>query len=113
MKIKTAELTGHALDYAVAKCERWLRETTEDDYISWVLEDGEGEFSYGPSSCWSQGGPIIEREQIDLYCNREGQWLAAPQQGIEYMGPTPLIAAMRCYVASKLGDTVDVPEELL
>ncbi len=29
------------------------------------------------------------------------------------MGPTPLIAAMRCYVASKLGDEVDIPEELL
>jgi hypothetical protein len=28
-------------------------------------------------------------------------------------GPTPLIAAMRCYVASKLGDEVDVPEELM
>jgi hypothetical protein len=27
-------------------------------------------------------------------------------------GPTPLIAAMRCYVASRLGDEVDVPEEL-
>lgn len=29
-----------------------------------------------------------------------------------YFGPTPLIAAMRCYVASKLGDEVEVPEEL-
>lgn len=28
-------------------------------------------------------------------------------------GPTPLIAAMRCYVASKLGDEVEIPEELL
>lgn len=28
-------------------------------------------------------------------------------------GPTPLIAAMRCYVASKLGDEVDIPEELI
>jgi hypothetical protein len=25
----------------------------------------------------------------------------------------PLIAAMRCHVASKLGDTVDIPEELV
>jgi hypothetical protein len=28
-------------------------------------------------------------------------------------GPTLLIAAMRCFVASKLGDTIDIPEELL
>ena len=27
-------------------------------------------------------------------------------------GPTPLIAAMRCYVSGKLGDEVDIPEEL-
>jgi len=27
-------------------------------------------------------------------------------------GPTPLIAAMRCFVASKLGEEVDVPQEL-
>jgi hypothetical protein len=30
----------------------------------------------------------------------------------EEEGPTPLIAAMRCYVASKLGDYIDIPEEL-
>ena len=28
-------------------------------------------------------------------------------------GKTPLIAAMRCYVESKLGSEVDIPEELL
>ena len=27
-------------------------------------------------------------------------------------GPTPLIAAMRCYVASKLGDEIEIPTEL-
>jgi hypothetical protein len=35
--------------------------------------------------------------------------------GVTYLrfGDTPLIAAMRCFVASKLGDEVDVPEKLL
>jgi hypothetical protein len=28
-------------------------------------------------------------------------------------GPTPLITAMRCYVTAKLGDEVEIPEELL
>ena len=27
-------------------------------------------------------------------------------------GPTPLVAAMRCYVASRLGDEVEISEEL-
>jgi len=30
----------------------------------------------------------------------------------ELTGPTPLIAATRCYVASKLGDDIEIPEEL-
>jgi hypothetical protein len=34
------------------------------------------------------------------------------KHNIQTDGPTPLIAAMRCYVASKLGDEIDIPEEL-
>jgi len=45
-------------------------------------------------------------------------WIALPanaefSEEAYQEGDTPLIAAMRCYVASKLGDEVDVPEELL
>jgi hypothetical protein len=40
-------------------------------------------------------------------------WYATNRKGAYGLGPTPLIAVMRCYVASKLGDTVDIPEELL
>jgi len=73
-----------------------------------------------PSTAWSQGGPIIERidgfelkrwvyARDDLKCeahihNLDGDWIM--------FGPTPLIATMRCYVASKLGDEVEVPDEL-
>jgi hypothetical protein len=38
--------------------------------------------------------------------------LPAKVQAAEGEGPTPLIAAMRCYVQSRLGDEVDVPKEL-
>jgi len=98
MKIKTSELTGPALDWAVAKCE------------------GSGqELSY--STDWAQGGPIIERGMIGLeFLAGAGDagmdvWVASIG-GIDECGPTPLIAAMRCYVASKLGDEVEIPEEL-
>ena len=64
------------------------------------------------STDWAHGGPIIERERIDVLYEHDLRWIAVPQKGIESYGPTPLIAAMRCYVASKLGDTVDIPEEL-
>jgi hypothetical protein len=76
-----------------------------------------------PSTDWAQGGPIIEREGIGLL--RVGdrlphqQWDAGETDELPdtlwavVSGPTPLIAAMRCYVASKLGDNIDIPEELI
>lgn len=103
MKIKTSELKGAALDWAVAKCEG-----VPVDQGGW---DNRFIDAYQYSSDWSQGGPIIEREKIDVYHLCPGSW-RAEDLGNWYNGPTPLIAAMRCYVASKLGDEVEVPEEL-
>jgi hypothetical protein len=103
MKIKTSELTGAALDWAVAMTENWAG----------------ADFKVKPySTDWAQGGPIIEREKIEV-CPVHGAWRATPDRSGYpncetpwFFGQTPLIAAMRCYVASKLGDEVDVPEEL-
>lgn len=58
-----------------------------------------------------QGGPIIERERINLW-NEGYEWEASRYGEHIVWGKTPLIAAMRCYVASKLGDDVTIPEEL-
>jgi hypothetical protein len=108
MKIKTSELTGVALDWAVAKCEGLLAYGYKDDagLLLITLSTGEAEY-FIPTIKWAQGGPIIEREGIALLPG----WIAE-RPGLNGQGDTPLIAAMRCYVASKLGDTVDVPEEL-
>ena len=69
------------------------------------------------STDWSQGGPIIEREHISIIdCDGYDFWRAdkmnVQAQVVTTYGPPPLIAAMRCYVASKLGDEVEIPEEL-
>ena len=113
MKIKTSELIGHALDWAVAKCEE---EYGRDNAVTWLRDCLIG-FATRYSSVWSQGGPIIEREEIGTYTQypRVGvlKWYGRRKGSILGIGPTPLIAAMRCYVASKLGMEVDVPEELL
>jgi len=105
MKVKTNELSGVALDWAVGKCEGVVNGDALD--IGFIKEGG-----YTPSTDWGQGGPIIEREQIAIYLGDEDEWtgLDGWKKGT---GPTPLIAAMRCYVASKLGDEVEVPDELL
>ena len=121
MTIKTSDLTGAALDWVVSKCEG------EPVYFDGVtVRYVPGQFSdeepYNPSTNWAQGGPIIEREHISL----RGPSIAGvnwasfiDKSGTSYgpqyrqVAPTPLIAAMRCYVASKLGDTVEIPAELM
>jgi hypothetical protein len=103
--MKTSELTGAALDWAVAKCEgvlmRWERSTHD-----------EAPLEYSPSTDWAQGGPIIEREGLTITFQQNHVWAAQTDDDLFEGGPTPLIAAMRCYVASKLGDEVELPEEL-
>lgn len=115
--MKTSELTGPALDWAVAKCEFPDPDYYDDDRLVYVTcELGYDMGLYSPSTDWAQGGPIIERECIDTVRVGNFNWKAETwcERGKKHQGhgPTPLIAAMRCYVASKLGDEVDVPEEL-
>lgn len=115
--MKTSELTGHALDWAVANCEGLLAFGYRTDRERFVIEDSDSNSEgFMPSTDWAQGGSIIEREQISIeHKTREGVWVATRIEGSavsETHGDTPLIAAMRSYVASKLGDEVDVPNEL-
>jgi len=58
-----------------------------------------------PSTDWAVGGPIIERAGINLL-ELGGAWVARASTDGIWSGETPLIAAMRAYVASVLGDEV-------
>ena len=110
--MKTSELSGAALDWAVAKAGG----TT---HIELVWETVRGKWS--PSTNWALGGAIIEREDISVsreFASNRVEWAAwtpAPirddAEAFGY-GESPLVAAMRCYVASKLGDEVQIPEGL-
>ena len=110
MKTQTSELTGAALDWAVAKCER-------PDWDATILTMNVLNGGFNPSINWSQGGVIIERERLSVLpysFNTENPWVSHSAEGCRTeVGPTPLITAMRCYVASKLGDEVDIPNELI
>jgi hypothetical protein len=114
--MKTSELTGAALDWAVAQCEG-----EEVSVIRGQLETRWTDNGWKPSTDWAQAGPIIEREKIALRYEPKCDWLFVPPQATwlanyegvgEWDGPTPLIAAMRCYVAACLGDEIELPEEL-
>jgi hypothetical protein len=119
--MKTSELSGAALNWAVAKCADVINGDALD--VGFIREGG-----YTPSTDWAQGGAIIEREKISLIWMQftdEQYWLASIDavrrehemfNGIELpyeheaRGTTPLEAAMRCYVTSKLGNEVQIPE---
>ena len=96
--MKTSELTGAALNWAVAMAEGEYKPVAVPAY----------------STDWAQGGAIIERERISVCADDIEPWCAFADSGTAddwlYTGTTPLIAAMRCYVASKLGNDVEIPE---
>lgn len=119
--METSKLIGPALDWAVAKCENawWWDEFPEELNKPEGISLDSGGY-YMPSIDWSQGGPIIEQEMLergfDVWRN-DGMntCVATYERGLPdsyHYGTIPLIAAMRCYVASKLGNEVEIPEEL-
>ena len=127
MKIKTADLIGPSLDWAVAVVEGYRGQFDDEVSGPWLvpqegfLHDEKPLSEFSPSSKWSQGGPIIEREWLGITSwpnesDEEQRWQChqydAPKPYRE-LGPTPLIAAMRCVVAANLGNVVDVPAELV
>lgn len=126
MKHKTSTLEGPLLDAAVAKAEGYGELEGLKVYIDccWVAELNEHDqyiqdIPFEPSSDWNIGGPIIQREKISVVrdaLDAEDRWTAGAKFWIEggfdeimEFGPTPLIAAMRAFVASKLGDEVELP----
>lgn len=123
--MKTSELIGPALDWAVAKCEGRGLVCLKDDphplsaLNSMSVYDPLCEEYLDYSTDWAQGGPIIEWERVSISYDSNHHphlWWATKynenEEPIDAHGPTPLIAAMRCYCASKLGDEVKIPEEL-
>ena len=123
MKMKTSELTGLALDWAVATCQGYknlqkLPNRMGHEPCLAMIPPRE---AYGPvelwelgySTDWAQGGPIIENAILVIAPDPGLGWVARSyMDATQYSGPTPLVAAMRCYVASNLGDEVEVPEGL-
>lgn len=112
-RVEVSTLEGELLDYAVAKAE--------------CVNDAEDitayDSCYSPSTNPEQGLPIIEQNHIEWkwlphepWVNQVGARLApfyGPDRTFCMRGPTILVAAMRCFVASKLGDFVHIPKELL
>jgi hypothetical protein len=132
MKIEVSELKDAALDYCVAKLE--IEGKAQEITFGYYGGGGvcvhvrptnpllEGhKMLMEPSSNWAQGGRIIDREGLTIApsSTKNGvitEWKAGRDWPMShhpfYLGPTPLIAAMRCFVASRMGNEVVLPEEL-
>lgn len=127
IEVKTADLIGPALDWAVANAAGWPVEIKPHgqysnastghklkarSYRLWMVSDVDPE-ECTPSSDWSQGGPLIEKHTSTVtHAAYDAGWWAHSGNHIGE-GKTPLIAACRAIVAAKLGDVVGVPTELI
>lgn len=124
VKIKTSELTGAALDRAVSVAQGYDYDIVDGQVVTGMsVLITSGDFAgchtdevFSPSTDWAQGGPIIDRERISIrtWTNTPVVHAYMPKDGAEWSSDagSPLIAAMRCYVASKLGDEVEIPDAL-
>lgn len=145
VEVKTSELRDKALDYMTAKAagipmfEMWdnwpgnaaVTEATRVDPavicdLKWGLhfEASLRSVLWSPSTDWSQGGPLIDKHQLDLtferkglmyayQCQDDGLPIIVTEDSFGSFGSTHLIAACRPIVAAKLGDTVSIPAELV
>ena len=131
MKTKVFNAKGAALDWLVATADgrrmgfnlggglevRGRTESGKELPEQWDMW-----MPWHPSTDWSQGGPIIEREGINVsiqndtpgftYSGKARWWAQMDCRVHTAYGPTPLIAAMRCLCCAKLGDEIDIPEGL-
>jgi Protein of unknown function (DUF2591) len=129
--MKTATLIGKSLDWAVAKSQGafGLHRCNDPPSNPWKYSIPNEAFTctdvvYLHARCystdWSLAGPIIEKEEYGV--RRHGEVLETNWQADNWqfmfevptdVGPTPLIAIMRCHVIVKLGADIDIPEGLV
>lgn len=135
--MKTSELIGKALDYAVAlaigrQCfcsgDSWPGNSVVNNLIDsgetvvilglsgrLTIEGGYAKpMDWKPSTDWGQGGPLIEEYKIAVDFDQKNHlWCAELLDGhtVE-CGLVVLQAAMRALVAHKLGSEVDIPKEV-
>ena len=95
-------------DFLGFNCMKWMSRGSDPEDDAWV--------PYQPSTDWSVGGPLIEAMQITLQLGYDEEkdeqfWTARCGNRIKAKGPTPLIAAMRAFVRSEVGRSIELETE--
>jgi hypothetical protein len=120
MKIKTSELSGAALDWAVGSAMNLILRYQPHFVTTSTIErmtDWDDAEEWSPRTNWAQGGPIKSDNRISTVIKHDGWWIAFicdlnDEETHMQLAKDELTAAMRCHVASKLGAEVAVPDEL-
>lgn len=138
--VSTTELVGRALDWAVATCEGMEPTVTDgrriwigakrpfDPSISWadagpiIAREAIGLRKHTRSNLWFAmrsadmgDGQTVDWAELTI---RGGEPYGAFSYQVSkrqqrFHGHTALVAAMRCFVATKLGTVVEVPANLI
>ena len=122
IEVETGDLVGEPLAWAVAKAEGLAVHLEPPQYGNpWrVFVRRAGEVTtrierYIPWEDWALGGQLIEKYRVGfgLYSDSFFAVTGLDNDPGDADGPTHLIAACRAIVAARLGDTVQVPKELM
>ncbi len=125
IEVKTTDLADEALGWAVGMAEGLALHLEPPQYGNgWrVFAIYRGEATercerYNPWEAWVLGGPLIANRMVSLHCPQSTDdvwagWVITDKGEFCRAGESALIAATRAYVAAKLGDTVQVPKELM
>lgn len=129
--VETSKIKDAALDWAVAQAQGYAVYIKHHKILGTRIYFQASGLQFSPSELWMHGGEIIECENIsvrklwDSGQPRPSSSIDAWRADLDFKdgvmtlgklsqyGETPLIAAMRCYVASKLGDEIEIPDELV
>lgn len=145
IEVKTADLAGEALGWAVGTAEGLNLFLAPPQYSNpwrvfarYKATANEYDKRYNPWEDWALGGALIEKYQVSLspptsavhrnfgYMDKRNGYYEAGVWGSTIFGKErrhrrtafhhpdkPLIAAMRAVVQFELGDTAQVPKELM
>lgn len=132
IEVSASNLVGAALDWAVAIAELGkvliypdgglcppedTVSMNDDDWTLWINSGGfHPKGAWSPSTYWSQGGLLIDKHHPTFSFSDgliRAEVIVASGEPFSAIGPDYLVAACRAIVAAKLGDTFQVPKELM
>lgn len=124
IEVKTADLVGEALGWAVGKAEGLdvllappIYGNPWRVFVRYTGEVTVRDVRYNPWEDWAIGGPLMQKHNVSLLCPQPdwhywAAWITDNGKDVAQGADVPLPAACRAIVAHKLGDAVQVPKEL-